>query len=80
MPGNPKTSKWYATPRSARKRKKLEITLSDEARARLEILAEKRGLTLSATVEALILAKCPGCGAARTPETTPPFCASCGNW
>lgn len=23
---------------------------------------------------------CPSCGKERTPETTPPWCASCGNW
>lgn len=23
---------------------------------------------------------CPSCGADRTPETTPSFCAGCGNW
>lgn len=56
MAGNPKGSKWYATPRAERTRKKLEITLSDEARAKLEELAKSRELSLGKTVEALILA------------------------
>jgi hypothetical protein len=51
--GNPKTSKWYATPRDARKRKKLEITLSDEAREKLERMAGIGGK--SALIERLIL-------------------------
>jgi len=42
-------------PRSARKRRKLEVSLSDEARARLEALAEERGESRSEVVEDLIL-------------------------
>ncbi len=53
MTGNPKQSKWYATPRTARKRKKLEITLSDEARAKLDRMAGKG--QKSAVIERLIL-------------------------
>lgn len=52
---NPPDSKWFATPRAARNRKPLSVTLSDEARAKLEALAEAHGFTLSAAVEALVL-------------------------
>lgn len=41
--------------RSARKRRPIELTLSDDARARLEALAEERGESRSAVVEELIL-------------------------
>lgn len=53
---NPPESKWFATPRALRRRKPLSVTLSDKARERLESLAHKAGLTLSAAVEALVLA------------------------
>ena len=39
MPGNPKDSPWRSTPRARRKRKGIEIMLSDEARTRLDRLA-----------------------------------------
>jgi hypothetical protein len=57
MSGNPKISKWYATPRSVRVRKKIEISLSDEARAKLERLVKERGggHIRSAVIEDLIL-------------------------
>ena len=54
MAGNPKDSPWYATPQEARRRKAVILTLSDEARARLDALAEQRGTSKSALVEALI--------------------------
>ena len=54
MAGNPKTSKWYATARDARVRKKIEISLSDEAREKLERLAD--GGHRSPVIEALIMA------------------------
>jgi predicted transcriptional regulator len=51
-----KDSPWYSTPRAKRLRKKLEITLSSEARAKLDRLAEAhKDRTLSAVVEDLIL-------------------------
>ncbi len=53
MTSNPKRSKWYSTSNGARKRKKLEITLSDEARAKLERLAGVG--QKSAVIERLIL-------------------------
>lgn len=56
MPGNPKRSKWRVTPQDARNRKMVAITLSDEARERLERLADEHGLTKSMLVEALIMA------------------------
>lgn len=56
MAGNPKSSEWYSTPRDRRARKGVEVTLSDEARARLDAIAKKRGETRSAIVEALIMA------------------------
>ncbi len=55
MPGNPQDSKWFATPRAARTRKPLAVTLSDEARGFLEHLAALGGVSLSAVVESLIL-------------------------
>jgi hypothetical protein len=54
--GNPRRSDWYSTPRDARRRKPVALTLSDAARARLDELAEARGESRSATVEALVLA------------------------
>jgi len=54
MAGNPVDSKWRATPRALRNRKPLSVTLSDGARAKLERLAAKADLTLSAAVEALV--------------------------
>lgn len=54
MAGNPKSSKWYATPEHERVRKQVLIRLSDEARAKLDRLAG-RGMR-SAVVEALIMA------------------------
>lgn len=55
MPGNPKDSRWFSTPQSARKRKIVAITLSDEARALLEWLAEERHESKSEIVEGLIV-------------------------
>lgn len=55
MSGNPKDSEWYSTPRSKRKRRGIEITLSDEARQRLDELAEERIQLKSAVVEDLIM-------------------------
>lgn len=45
-----------STPRHKRTRREIALTLSDEARARLEHLAEERGESRSAVVEELILA------------------------
>jgi DNA-binding TFAR19-related protein (PDSD5 family) len=57
MAGNPKDSKWYSLARADRKRKKLEVTLSPEAREKLERMkARHPDRTLSAVVEDLILA------------------------
>ena len=53
MPGNPKGSKWRSTPRVARKRKGIEVMLSDEARARLDLLASAGAR--SSFIERLIL-------------------------
>ncbi len=55
MTGNPRTSSWYSTPKAKRKRKGVELTLSDEARAKLKRLARKRGTSMSGVVEELIL-------------------------
>jgi hypothetical protein len=53
MSGNPKGSPWRNTPRTARKRRPIEITLSDEARGRLDQLAE--GSNRSRVIEWLLL-------------------------
>lgn len=42
-------------PRSQRKRRKIELSLSDEAHARLEALAEAFGVSRSEVVERLVL-------------------------
>jgi DNA-binding TFAR19-related protein (PDSD5 family) len=55
MPGNPKKSEWYSTPVAARKRKPMQVTLSDEAQERLEKIVKARKSTKSAVVESLIL-------------------------
>lgn len=69
MGGNPKGSYWSKTPRSARIRKKVEVSLSDEARAILEFLAEtKFDGNKSATVEALLQASMRRALKERTPS------------
>lgn len=55
MSSNPKDSPWYSTPRNARKRRGVEVTLSDEARAKLDKLVKKSKTSRSAVVEALIM-------------------------
>lgn len=49
-------SKWYATPEGDRRRRHLNITLSEEARARLDSLAELSQRSRAEVVEELILA------------------------
>ncbi len=51
-----KETKWYSTPTADRKRKPIGITLSDEARERLEKQAKARGVSRSQVVEELVLA------------------------
>lgn len=55
-PPNQKDSPWYSTPKNARKRKPLGITLSDEAQERLEKQAKARQCSRSQVVEALVMA------------------------
>lgn len=50
-----RNDEWYSTPKAKRKRKPLEITLSERARVALETLAWSAEATLSATVEVLII-------------------------
>lgn len=57
MGGNPKDSPWRSTPRAARKRKGVELMLSDEARIRLDQMAFERGVSRSALVEEMILSE-----------------------
>ncbi|MEJ7728246.1 MAG: ribbon-helix-helix domain-containing protein [Polyangiaceae bacterium] len=54
MPGNPKDSEWYSTPRAARKRRGIELTLPPECIERLDRLAKAAGKSRSEVVEALI--------------------------
>ena len=56
MPGNPKDSEWFSTPKERRKRKGIEITISDDALERLTKLADDRKVSRSVLVEALIMA------------------------
>lgn len=51
-----KETQWYSTPREARKRKPIGITLSDEAQERLEKQAKARKCSRSQVVEAFIMA------------------------
>ncbi len=51
--GNAIDSEWYSTSREKRKRKGVEVTLSPEARKKLDSLA--KGTTMSAVIEALIM-------------------------
>ncbi len=53
MASNPTESEWYSTPRAKRTRKGVEVTLSPEARKKLDALA--KGSSMSAVVEALIM-------------------------
>lgn len=55
-PPNPKDSLWYSTPSTARKRKPFTITLTEEARERLEKQAKARGISRSQVLEALVMA------------------------
>lgn len=50
-----RTGVWASTPKAKRKRKPLEITLSERARVALETLAWNAEATLSATIEVLII-------------------------
>ncbi len=54
MTRNQKGSVWYSTPRDKRKRKGIELTLSDAALAKLDELGEKYG-SRSEAVERLIM-------------------------
>ncbi len=54
MSGNPKKSPWYSTPKAKRVRKGIELTITDEAREKLDRLADRYG-SRSAAVEKLIL-------------------------
>ena len=47
-------SVWYSAPRALRKRKQLTVTLSDEERLALEMIAEAVGASISRVVGALI--------------------------
>lgn len=53
MPSNPKTSKWRSAPAALRNRKAINLTLSEEARAKLDRLADVYG-SKSAVVEAAL--------------------------
>ncbi len=60
--GNPADSKWFATPRAARNRKPLSVTLSAVARRCLEVLAfnddgSRTSRPLSTVVEEIVLAE-----------------------
>ncbi len=61
--GNPVESEWYSTPREKRKRKGVEVTLSDEARKELNALA--KGSTMSAVIEAWLIRKARARAAAK---------------
>ena len=54
MTGNPKESPWRSTPQAKRLRKALQLTISDAARQRLELLAPEG--RRSEFIEGLIMA------------------------
>jgi hypothetical protein len=54
MPSNPKDSKWRSTPANKRARKAINLTLSDEARDKLDRLESVYG-SRSAAAEAGIM-------------------------
>lgn len=56
MGGNPKSSKWRSTAQADRKRKQVGFNLSDEARAKLDLLAGVYRTPKSKVVEDLIMA------------------------
>lgn len=56
MPPNHKESQWYSTPAGARKRKPFTITMSEEAKERLDKMAKARGVSRSQVLEALVMA------------------------
>lgn len=56
MPKKNEKPDWNTTTNARRNRRMVTLTLSDEARARLDELAEERRQTRSAAVETLILA------------------------
>ena len=51
MAGNPKTSPWRSTPREQRKRKPINVSLSDESLALLDELAEEEERARSQVIE-----------------------------
>jgi hypothetical protein len=53
MAGNPTASRWYSTPDAARRRRPIELTLSDEERRALDELAGEE--SRSAIVGRLIM-------------------------
>jgi hypothetical protein len=57
-PGNPRHSKWYGVTRAKRKRA-LEVSLSDAAYDKFQTQATKEGMSRSAMIEEWILAGCP---------------------
>lgn len=52
--GGARDSIWYSTPRSARKRKGVEITMCDEMREKLDELCRALDIPRGAVVEMLI--------------------------
>ncbi len=51
MPGNPKTSPYYSTPRALRNRKPINLSLSDDALALLDELADEEQRPRSQIIE-----------------------------
>jgi ribosomal protein L20 len=56
MGRNAKDTVWASTSNALRKRKRFEVTLPEEALARLEKQADERGVSRSQVIEALIMA------------------------
>lgn len=54
MPGNPKTSKWYAVKRSERRKSSVEICLSDDGHKRLSKMSHRTQLSRSRMFEAVL--------------------------
>ena len=55
MSAKQKGTEWFSTPEERRRRKSIELTLSEEARERLDKMARARKASRSAVVDELVM-------------------------
>ena len=55
MSAKQKGTEWFSTPEDRRRRKSIELTLSEEARERLDKMARARKASRSAVVDELVM-------------------------